>query len=187
MEITLSMDQQMDMYSSGGRPRIRRIRYEPPVDETFVLKRQLSSIYVIMRNTSGNFLKMYGSADDPTDLISFELTDEKGRTTIIRKKKNSSASDQRPISYAKPGLTQAFNVYLDPNVWENVVKVTPGKSTTYTLRAVLDNKVNKFYSKPYKLIMDGTHAPGAEHNHQSEQDTDKQKPDQPQNSDNSEE
>jgi len=164
VEISLSMDQQMDMYSNGGRLRVRSIRYAKPVDNTFLLQKPLSSVYVILKNNSKSFVKIYGNLDNPVDRFSFELTDEDGRITVIKKKPaTSSRSDVRPGSYAKPGYTKVFNIHFDSESWNGIPSITPGKIKTYTLRAVFDNKVGKYYSVPYKLILDGVNSPAGKY------------------------
>ncbi len=170
MEITLSMDQKMDMYSNGGKPRVRRVRYEEPVDNTFVLKEQLSNIYVILHNASKDFKKLYSSSEDEIYCISFELTDEKGKKTIIRHKPPEGRRPQRPSSYIKPGQTQIYNIYFNPHKWENIINITSGKVRKYTLRAMYDNKNEIIYSNPYTLIMDGTQSPATVYKKEKDKD-----------------
>ena len=176
LDVSISMDQQMDMYSNGGRLRIRSIRYNKPVDNTFVLQKPLSSVYVVLKNNSTSFVKIYGNLDNPVNLFSFELTDKEGHVTVIKKRPvKSTKSDVRPISYAKPGYTKVFTVHFDPESWSGIPSIAPGKIKTYTLRAVFDNKVGKYYSVPYKLVLDGVHSPAGkyllEQNDDKETDT----------------
>ena len=162
LELAMASRKTFDVQPAwDGRPVINSVRYHEPAGRTMVFKGQSNIFYIILRNTSTTVKRVWGGAAGAYAFISFELTDEKGITKTMKRKRSVARSTIRTGQDLKPGEQHVLDMYINAGDWDNVPRIVPGERKTYALRIVFDNKDGRVVSLPYTVVIDGTAIPTA--------------------------
>ena len=125
--------------------------YIKPFDNKIVIVRQPTPFHVELKNISSTTQQIYKKAmGSAISGLQFEITDESGHTVIMKKKSEHLSSETTVGQYLSPGESRVAYVIIDPDEWENIVIMEPGKE--YKVRAIYDNNRKTLYSDYYTVI-----------------------------------
>ena len=162
LELAMASKKTFDVQPAwDGRPIISSVRYHEPAGRRLVFTGQSNIFYIILRNTAPTVKRVWGGAAGAYSFISFEITDEKGVTRIMKRKRRVARSTIRTGQDLKPGEQFVLDMFINKGDWDNVPSLVPGERKTYTMRIVFDNKDGKIVSSPYTVVVDGTGIPTA--------------------------
>jgi len=128
--------------------------YSQPLDRVFRIKGEYpTSFQVIITNMSSSAESFYeNAASSGYSSISFEITDEKGNTNVVRKKRDPYASSTVTSQYLRPGEKRVFDILIEEDTWENAYKLQKQGARKFKVRAVYDNNsTTSIYSEYYDL------------------------------------
>jgi hypothetical protein len=86
------------------------------------------------------------------DLITFEMTDERGNNNVVTKKIDLSRSGAQGYDYIGPGKTKEFEILLTEREWNNAFKLTKQGATQLRARVSYRNGSNVIYSDYYTIL-----------------------------------
>jgi hypothetical protein len=131
--------------------------YDEPVSRTITVTSLPLTFDVIIKNKSGSSQSIYEQADAGAgSSILFELTGEDGVSFEMKQKTvETGAFDVEVNQYLNPGEIKTIPLTVDPQGWENVPLVEPGKIKKYRMRVVYQNGGKKIYSDYYDIILNG--------------------------------
>lgn len=125
-------------------------------DRTVTVRHQPMSFCVILSNRSSSSQSVYWQMEaGGIASLSFELTNEQGKTVIVKIKKMPVQSTQVINNYLAAGASVNKTILTDIDTWENLPIIEPGKVKTFKTRAVFNNDGSKIYSGYYTLVLDG--------------------------------
>jgi hypothetical protein len=125
-------------------------------DRTILVKHQPMSFCVTLTNRSGSSQSVYWQVEvGGIASLSFELTNEQGQTVVVKRKKMPVRSAQVLSNYLAAGASITKTILADPDNWDNLPVIEPGKVKTFKARAVFDNDDSNIYSQYYQLVLDG--------------------------------
>ena len=127
-------------------------RYFEPAGRVIEMVSQPLRLLIKVKNVADTAAQ--ARAEDETS-YAFELTDESGAVTILkRKKKSGDGSGTQPFKYLDPGEAAMITIAIDRDTWENVPEFAYGKQQTFKVRVIYENyDGRKLYSPTYKLII----------------------------------
>ena len=125
--------------------------YVEPAGRAIVIAIRPMRLFVRIRNTSDADLLV---RIHPEKAYSIELKDESGRiSTVKRKKKGEAAGDDVRVNL-KQGAERIIRMDINPDTWEGIPDLTPGKESKYTARVIYKNADGRhFSSPPYALTI----------------------------------
>ena len=88
------------------------------------------------------------------DAISFEITDEHGKSNIITKKVDTFQSSSQGYNYINPGETKEFEILLSEREWNNAFKLAKQGATKLRARASYKNGSDVIYSDYYTILLE---------------------------------
>jgi len=131
-------------------------KYVKPSDKTITIQVEPMLFSLILKNSSNSAQSIYWESDaGPTKFLSFEMTDEKGATFIVKHKKIPARSAAVISSFLSPGANVTETLVMDPDEWENLPLLESGKVKKYRTRMIYDNGGHTIYSDYYTLVLDG--------------------------------
>jgi hypothetical protein len=131
--------------------------YDEPLSRTITVTSFPLTFDVIIKNKSGSSQPIYEQADAGAESsLLFELAGEDGTAFEMRQKPaRTGAFDDEVSQYLNPGETETIPLTVDPEDWENVPLIEPGKVKKYRMRVIYQNDFEKIYSDYYEIILDG--------------------------------
>jgi hypothetical protein len=130
--------------------------YAKPFDKTITVTVQPAPFSVILTNRSSSSKSIYWEPDSGyTKSLSFEMTEENGRTFVVKRRKFPTRSAAVVNSFLASGASVTKTLIMDPDEWENLPVIEPGKVKKYRARVIYDNGGHTIYSDYYTLIYDG--------------------------------
>jgi len=124
-----------------------------PLDRTFEVQERYPSLFqVIVTNTDSSAQQFYENASSGGySSISFEITDENGKSNVVRKKKDTDASSTVTSTYLNPQEKRVFGIRILEDTWENAYKLHKQGARKFKVRAIYDNNGSAIYSEYYNL------------------------------------
>jgi hypothetical protein len=124
-----------------------------PLDRTFkVQERYPSSFQVFVINTSSSPQPFYEhDSSGEYSRISFEITDENGRSNVVRKKLSNRSTLSPSFKYMQSGEKRVFDILIEDGAWENAYKLYKQGARKCKVRAIYDNNGSNIYSEYYVL------------------------------------
>jgi len=127
-----------------------------PFDRTITIKRQPTPLCLILANRSSSSQSVYWQVQaGGIASVSLELTDEQGKTVTVKRKEKPVSSDQVINNYLAAGASVTKTVMADPEEWNNIPVIEPGKAKKFKARAAFYNDGTTIYSEYYTLVLDG--------------------------------
>ena len=127
-----------------------------PLDKTFTIKEQPMPFSVILTNRSKSSQRIYWETDSGyTKSLSFEMIDEFGNISMIKRKEFPAMSVALVNTYLGSDASVTKTMIMDPDEWDNLSLIEPGKVKKFRARAVYNNDGHTIYSDYYTLILDG--------------------------------
>lgn len=127
-------------------------RYVKPFDRKIRVTEQPIPFYVIIKNISKTSQQIYKQAmAEAIDGFSFEVIDEKDHRVIVKKKPQDLSSKMLISRYLSPGDSVQAHVVIDPDEWENIPVLEPGKIKFFKVRVIYSSNNKSIYSDYYHL------------------------------------
>jgi len=125
--------------------------YIEPAGDVFVITSQPLQLYIRVRNTSGDTVKL---RTDPESAYSIEFQDENGRTTVMKRKwEIGERPDTMTFKAVSAGDSEFIQMAVDNDTWEGVPDLKPGIERKFQVRAIYEDAEDVHtYSKPYTMI-----------------------------------
>jgi len=143
LQLSLAVDRGSTYASSSGKAIT--VQMEP------------MSLSVTLKNPSGSSQSIYWEKESgPKKFLSFEMADESGRAITVKRKKSPARSAAVVNSFLAGGANVSGTVIMDPDEWEDLPLIEPGKVKKYRMRVLYDNGGHTVYSDYYTLILDGS-------------------------------
>ena len=143
LRLSLAVDRGLSYASSSGKTI------------TVIVEPMLFS--VTLKNPSSSSQSIYWESESgPKKFLSFEMTDESGRAFMVKRKKSPARSTAVVNSFLAGGVSISGMVTMDPDEWEDLPLIEPGKVNKYRMRVLYDNGGHTIYSDYYTLILDGS-------------------------------
>ena len=120
------------------------------------VRSQPNPFTVTLKNNSSSSQSVYWEADAGGIVnLAFEFSEEGGGSFVVKHRKVQTMSTAVVNSYLASGASIDKTIIADPDTWENVPVIEPGKVKEYRVRAVYDNNGRSIYSDYYTVIFDG--------------------------------
>jgi len=112
-------------------------------------------VKVVVKNISSKTQRLViDQTSKGLDLITFEITDERGRNNVVSKKVDAYASRSEGYNYLGPGETKEFEIVLNESEWNNALKLLKEGATKVKARATYKNGSEVIYSDYYTLVLE---------------------------------
>ena len=127
-----------------------------PYDRTIVIRRQPMPFHIVIKNTAIYARKVYQqSSSGGYSSIAIEVTDEEGRRTVVRKRKEPTLSRAYTFDLLGPGESKVIHMLIYPDKWENIPRLEAGIDKQLKVRAVYNSRGRTIRSEYYKVILAG--------------------------------
>jgi len=123
-----------------------------PFGHVLKIGKTFPTFVVSVENVSKRFLSLYG--DDHRGgmgYISFEITDEKKKKNLLKRKVSISGSNLVAFQNMLPGAKIDFEITIGERWWENVFKGNKKGSRNLKARAVFFSGRDTIYSRYYNV------------------------------------
>lgn len=108
---------------------------------------------VVLKNISSSSQRLNTDmASGGLDLITFEMTDERGNNNIVTKKVDPIQTRAQGYEYIGPGKTKEFEIMVTEREWNNAYKLAKDGVTKVRARVTYKNG-STVISSPYYTIM----------------------------------
>lgn len=137
--------------SGGPDSKGKELYFEPPGRVIEMVSRPLR-LLIEVKNISSSSTEARG--DDETSYM-FEITDESGAVTIMKRKKAIGAQSSAQVyKYLNADEVLIIPIEIDQEKWENVPQFAYGKKQTFKIRVIYQKHNERpVYSLPYTWII----------------------------------
>lgn len=124
---------------------------------TITIRKEPVTFQITLTNRSDSSKSVYWEADaGPVTSFSFVLTDENGRIFTVKRRKFHVASSLVVNSYLDSGKKVSRALVMNPDDWDDLPSIEPGKIKKYKARARFHNSGSTIESDEYIFIFNGS-------------------------------